>query len=130
MNINVCENPGPVAELRRIYDSISQTLGYRTLEQFRGRDVWQLKVVLHALGYFRPDVETLERDDAAYYLTQEVVDAVDEFRKAEGLSTAENGSPAGLVDGQTVRRMWTVLEEAGQADAVREMLKELTAVRR
>ena len=28
-NINVCENPEPVAELRRIYNTISQTLGFR-----------------------------------------------------------------------------------------------------
>ncbi|HSG63664.1 MAG TPA: DUF1028 domain-containing protein, partial [Gammaproteobacteria bacterium] len=41
VNINVCENPEPVFELRRVYDTISQTLGYRTLEQHRGRDVWQ-----------------------------------------------------------------------------------------
>ncbi len=32
-DINVCEHPEPVAELRRIYDTISQTLGYRTPEQ-------------------------------------------------------------------------------------------------
>ena len=45
-NINVCENPEPVAELRRIYNTISQTLGFRQLEQFTGNDIWQLKVML------------------------------------------------------------------------------------
>src|SRR5687767_6117122 len=54
-NINVCEHPEPLEELRRIYDSISQTLGYRTLQQFSGGDVMQLKVMLHALGYYRPN---------------------------------------------------------------------------
>ena len=34
VNINVCEHPEPVGELRRIYDTASETLGFRTLEQF------------------------------------------------------------------------------------------------
>jgi uncharacterized Ntn-hydrolase superfamily protein len=54
VNINVCEHPEPVAELRRIYDTASETLGFRTLEQPIGRDVLQLKILLHALGFFRP----------------------------------------------------------------------------
>ena len=52
-NISVCENSEPVAEMRRIYDAVSQTLGYRTLQQFSGADVWQLKVMLQALGFYR-----------------------------------------------------------------------------
>ena len=55
VNINVCEHPEPVGELRRIYDTASETLGFRTLEQFAGRDVLALKLMLHALGYYRPD---------------------------------------------------------------------------
>ena len=54
VNINVCEHPEPVRELRRIYDTASETLGFRTLEQPIGRDVLQLKMMLHALGLFRP----------------------------------------------------------------------------
>lgn len=130
VHVNVCEHPEPVAELRRIYDTISQTLGYRTIEQFRGSDVWQLRVILHALGYFRPDSEKLERDGSSDFLTQDVVSAVDAFRKDQGLSTAEDGSPAGLVDDPTVRRLWAALEAAGKAAAVRETLKEVVAVRR
>lgn len=130
VNINVCENPEPVAELRRIYDAISQTLGYRTLEQFRGRDVWQLKVILHALGLYLPDKEVLERDDSADFMTPDVIAAVEAFRKAEGLSTAEDGSPAGLVDTQTVARLWKALDEAGKAADVRDSLKDVVAVRR
>ena len=57
VNINVCEHPEPVGELRRIYDTASETLGFRTLEQFAGRDVLALKLMLHALGYYRPDDE-------------------------------------------------------------------------
>jgi uncharacterized Ntn-hydrolase superfamily protein len=128
--INVCEHPQPVAELRRIYDGVSQTLGFRTLQQFSGRDVWQLKLILHALGHFREGVAKLERGDDAFLFGQEVVEAVDAFREAEGLSTSENGSPPGLVDAETVERLWAALERAGKAGEVRKELAELTAVRR
>ncbi|MBL8998896.1 MAG: DUF1028 domain-containing protein, partial [Gemmatimonadetes bacterium] len=40
VDINVCEHAEPVGELRRIYDAVSQTLGFRTLEQHTGNDVW------------------------------------------------------------------------------------------
>ncbi len=130
VNINVCEHPEPVAELRRIYNTISQTLGYRTLKQFVGADVWQLKVILHALGYYRPDQSRLERDANAFVYDQETMAAVDAFRRAQGLSTPEIGSPPGLVDGETVTRLWADLEKAGKAGAVRRELKEVTAVRR
>lgn len=129
-NINVCEHPTPVAELRRIYDTISQTLGYRELQHFGGRDVWQLKVILHALGHFRPQVEQLDRDADAFLYTLEAARAVDAFRAAEGLSTPEIGTPTGYVDGDTVARLWAALERAGLAAEVREGLKELTAVQR
>lgn len=129
-NISVCENPEPVGELRRIYDTISQTLGFRTLQQFGGNDVWQLKVMLHALGHFRPGEATLTRGDDASLYTAEAVAAVDAFREAEKLSGPRAGSPSGLVDGDTVVRLWAALERAGKARAVRELLLESTAVRR
>ncbi len=129
VNINICEHPQPVAELRRVYDGISQTLGFRTLQQFTGRDVWQLKMILHELGYFRPGIE-LQRGDGAFNYTQELVDAVDAFREAEVMSTSALGSPPGLVDAETVERLWAALQKTGKADAVREQIKELTAVRR
>jgi uncharacterized Ntn-hydrolase superfamily protein len=129
VDINVCEHPTPVAELRRIYDNISQTLGFRTLQQFVGRDVWQLKIMLHELGYFRPGAE-LTRDREAFLYTEETVRAVDAFREAEGLSTPAVGSPPGLVDRETVGRLWGALERAGKAESVRARLKEITAVRR
>ena len=129
-NINVCEHPDPVAELRRIYDTISQTLGFRTLEQFTGADVWQLKVILHALGYFRSGAARLEQDREAFLYTSETVAAIDAFRQAEGLSTPAMGSPPGLVDRDTAARLWAALARAGKAEAVRRELKEVTAVRR
>lgn len=130
VNINVCEHPEPVGELRRIYNTISQTLGFRTLEQFTGGDVWQLKVMLHALDYFRPGADSLTRDREADRYTQEAVEAVDAFRAAAGLSTPARGSPPGLVDAETVARLWAALERGGKAAAVRRQLMDVTAVRR
>lgn len=129
VQINVCEHATPVAELRRIYNTVSQTLGYRTLSQFSGGDVWQLKVILHALGYFQPG-EELTRDRESGVYTDEVMDAVDTFRRNQGLSTREIGSPRGLVDGQTVASLWEELEKRQKTTEVRELLLEVTAVRR
>lgn len=129
-NISVCEHPDPVAELRRVYGAISQTLGYRTLQQFGGNDVWQLKVMLHALGYFRSGQPTLQRDADATLYTAEAVAAVEAFRAAERLSGAASGSPAGFVDEETVARLWAALERGGKARAVREALLDATSVRR
>lgn len=129
-DINVCEHPTPVAELRRIYDSISETLGYRTLQQFAGADVWQLKLLLHAAGYFAADQETLERGPDAFVYTEEAVDAVNRFRADAGLSDPPRGSPPGLVDAEMIERLWAAVELAGTADAVRAQIRELTSVRR
>jgi uncharacterized Ntn-hydrolase superfamily protein len=129
-DINVCEHADPVAELRRIYSTISETLGYRTLQQFAGNDVWQLKIMLHALGRFRPEQRELVRDSTAPLYAQETVNAVEAFRQSEGLATAALGSPPGLVDEQTLARLWAALEKAGKAEEVRRRLRELTAVRR
>jgi len=130
VNINVCENARPVAELRRIYDTISQTLGFRTLEQQSGADVWQLKQILNALGYYRPEETELRRGPDALLYTAEAVAAVDRFRADHGLSTAELGSPSGLVDPATVSLLWEELEREGRADEVRRRQLDLTQVRR
>ncbi|MFN8581220.1 MAG: DUF1028 domain-containing protein [Gemmatimonadaceae bacterium] len=128
--ISVCENPDPVAEMRRIYDAISQTLGYRTLQAYSGGDVWQLKVMLHELGFYRPAESPLVRGDDAQVYTGDAIQAVDAFRTAEILSGPAAGSPSGLVDAETVAHLWAALERAGKARAVREQLLESTAVRR
>jgi uncharacterized Ntn-hydrolase superfamily protein len=57
VNMQVAEHPEPVAELRRQYDTIRQRLGYRTFRLIEGRDIAQLKIMLHELGYFRKDAE-------------------------------------------------------------------------
>jgi uncharacterized Ntn-hydrolase superfamily protein len=130
-NISVCENAEPVAEMRRIYDAVSQTLGYRTLQQFSGGDVWQLKVMLHALGIFRAGDATVDaRAAGANDFTPEIVAAVDAFRASDKLSGPSVGSPSGLVDPEMVAHLWAALERAGKARAVREQILESTMVRR
>lgn len=129
-HLNVCEHPEPVAELRRQYDAVASVLGYRTLSIPAGPDVVQLKIMLHALGYYRPDQPELERDDDWAIFTREIADAVDRFREAEGLSTPRIGTPPGFVDGATVARLWAALERDGLAQDVREQVGELTRIRR
>jgi len=128
--INVCEHPAPVAELRRIYDAISETLGFRELQQFSGSDVYQLRVMLHALGRYRPDVETIAPRRESMVYTQDLVDAVDAFRREHGLATPDLGSPPGYVDRPFLAALWRALEEASKADEVRLRLRAVTQVRR
>jgi uncharacterized Ntn-hydrolase superfamily protein len=126
VNINVCEHPEPVREMRRIYDTASETLGFRTLEQPIGRDVLQLKIMLHALGAYRADEKEINpRAANANVYTQDAVDAVDRFRAAQGWQT----TVPGYVDKRTVERMWKLLDDRGQGDVVRRRLLELQRVR-
>ncbi len=130
-NISVCENPEPVAEMRRIYDAISQTLGYRTLQQFSGGDIWQLKVMLQALGLYRAGASALDaRAPGANVFDADAIAAVDAFRAQAKLGGPAVGSPSGLVDPETVSHLWAALERAGKATAVRQQLLDITAVRR
>jgi len=130
-NISVCENPEPVGEMRRIYDAISQTLGYRTLQQFSGGDIVQLKIMLQALDFYKkgePGIDARGRDANVY--DNETIAAVDAFRASEKLGGPGVGSPSGLVDPETVAHIWGALERAGKAQAVRQRLLEITQVRR
>jgi uncharacterized Ntn-hydrolase superfamily protein len=126
VDIHVCEHPEPVRELRRIYDTASETLGFRTLEQPIGRDIVQLKMMLHALGFFRPEEKAIDGSapQGSMY-TQETVDAVDRFRAAQGWQT----TVPGYVDARTIARLWQRLEEAGKAVAIRREFLELQRVR-
>jgi uncharacterized Ntn-hydrolase superfamily protein len=126
VNINVCEHPEPVGELRRIYDTARESLGFRTLEQPIGRDVLQLKIMLHALGFFRSGEREIDRGAPnANVYTQDAVDAVDRFRAAQGWQT----TVPGYVDARTIERLWTRLEAIGRADAIRKQLLDLQRVR-
>lgn len=126
VNIHVCEHPEPVKELRRIYDTATETLGFRTLEQAIGRDVLQLRIMLHALGYYRAGEEAIDTSaPRANVYTQDVVDAVDAFRADQQWQT----TVPGYVDRRTIERLWQRLEEKGRADEVRRKLLELQRVR-
>tara|TARA_B100000745_G_scaffold144502_1_gene94592 strand:- start:308 stop:1081 length:774 start_codon:yes stop_codon:yes gene_type:complete len=126
VQINVCEHPTPVAELRRVYNTISRSLGYRSLQQYSGPDIWQLKVILHALGYYRAEESPLEVGDEAQLYTDEAIEAVNAFRIDQGLATALRG----FVDPQTVALLWQQLEMRGIADQIRMNLLETTSIRR
>ena len=126
VNINVCEHPEPVRELRRIYETAIETLGFRTLEQPIGRDVLQLKIMLHALGFFRSNEKELDiKSPQANVYTQDAVEAVDKFRAAQGWQT----TVPGYVDTRTIERLWSRLQETGKADGIRRRLLELQRVR-
>lgn len=131
VNINVCENESPVGEMRRIYNAVSQTLGYRTLQQFSGGDVYQLKLMLNALGYYKSGESITPQTPDANLYTSDVVAAVDAFRASEKMGTPSvGGSPAGLVDAETVERLWAALTKAGKATTVRQQLLDNTMIRR
>lgn len=131
VHINVCEHETPVGELRRIYDTVSQTLGFRELSLPVGNDVWQVKLIMHALGHYRSEQDTLERDRTAGTFDEEIAAAVDAFRASHGLSNAgSGGTPPGFVDARAVELMWSDLEAAGKADELRAAIRELTRVRR
>ncbi|MBT8337246.1 MAG: hypothetical protein KJO11_11630, partial [Gemmatimonadetes bacterium] len=128
--IHVCEHPTPVAEVRRIHDTVSGTLGHRPLQRYAGSDVAQLKIILHALGYFRPELEELPRDAALRQYDADAAAAVDAFRADQGLTTPEMGTPGGWVDAATVAALWQGLADAGQAVEIRRELRSLTRIRR
>jgi uncharacterized Ntn-hydrolase superfamily protein len=57
VSIDVGEHARPVAELKRIYYTTQERLGYREFSDVRGDDVVELKKMLHALGYWRKELE-------------------------------------------------------------------------
>jgi hypothetical protein len=113
VNINVCEHPEPVGELRRIYDTATETLGFRNLEQPIGRDIVQLKMMLNALGFFRPNEAEFDvRSPQANVYTQDAVEAVDKFRAAQGWQT----TVPGFVEARTIERLWKSWKPASGYD--------------
>jgi uncharacterized Ntn-hydrolase superfamily protein len=59
VSIDVGEHADPLAELRRIYWTTQRRLGWRSFSEVQGRDVIELKRMLHALGYWRKDLAEL-----------------------------------------------------------------------
>ena len=129
-NINVCEHPTPIAELRRIYNSISQTLGYRDLQRLGGNDVWQLRVLLNAIGYYMAEETEISLNAASQAYTEDVVEAVHQFRVDQGLWTPRGDVARGLVDQQTIDRLWQSVEAAGKTMEVRKVIRDAIMVRR
>lgn len=126
VNINVCEHPEPLDELRRIYNTATETLGFRRLEQFMGRDVLQLKLMLHALGYYRQTEKTIALTGAgAAVYTEEAVTALDAFRSAQEWGT----TVPGFVDARVIERLWSRLKEKGLDDQIRKTLLDIQTLR-
>jgi uncharacterized Ntn-hydrolase superfamily protein len=126
VNINVCEHPEPVAEMRRIYDTATETLGFRKLEQFAGRDVLALKLMLHALGYYRPnEKEIATTGPGANVYTEEAVAALDAFRAAQEWGT----TVPGYVDARVIERLWARLKDKGLDGEIRRTLLALQRLR-
>ena len=116
VNISVCEHPEPVGEMRRIYDAMNETLGFRHLELFAGRDVLQLKLMLHALGHYRPkDKDIPMTGPGANLYTEETAQALDAFRISEEWGT----TVPGYVDARVIDRLWTRLKEKNLDNEIR-----------
>lgn len=126
VNINVCEHAEPIDELRRIYNTASETLGFRRLEQFMGRDVLTLKLMLHALGYYKAkDKEIPLTGAGASVYTEETVVALDAFRAAQEWGT----TVPGFVDARVIERLWSRLKDQGLDDQIRRKLLAIQQVR-
>jgi len=57
--IDVGEHAQPVQEMKRIYYTTSRRLGHRSFSAIQGPDVVELKRMLHALGFWRPEAEPI-----------------------------------------------------------------------
>jgi len=65
VSIDVGEHAQPVEELKRIYRTTSQRLGFRSFSEVKGRDVVELKRMLHGLGLWRPDLAAFPKEPVA-----------------------------------------------------------------
>jgi uncharacterized Ntn-hydrolase superfamily protein len=95
--IEVGEHPNPVAEMKRIYYTTQNRLGFRSFSRVEGTDVVELKRMLHLLGYWRQGTqfpEPVPRELRLY--DEEAIAAVDKFRADKGMTY--QGNAAGLVD--------------------------------
>ena len=91
VSIDVGEHPHPVEELKRVYYKTQEALGHREFSQIAGDDVVELKRMLHALGYWRSELEIFpaapefDVDRDLMRADPEAFEAkLDEFRKLAG----------------------------------------------
>lgn len=103
LSIDVGEHENPIAEMKRIYYRTGRRLGWRSFSEVRGPDVVELKRMLHALGYwgpelkefpvapvFRPDTELMRSDPKKYQaLIEEFSKGAREFDERYALYDAE-----------------------------------------
>ena len=102
--IEVGEHPEPVAEMKRIYYTTARRLGYRSFSRIEGPDVLELKRMLHAVGMWRPTLETFPDTTVGLNLfDEEAIAAVDKFRASQNLNY--QGSPPGLVDARLIEAL-------------------------
>jgi len=103
--IEVGEHAEPVGEMKRIYYTTARRLGYRSFSRVEGADVVELKRMLHALGFWRPELAAFpdQPPRELQLFDEEAIAAVDKFRAANGLNY--QGSPAGLVDERFVQAL-------------------------
>jgi uncharacterized Ntn-hydrolase superfamily protein len=107
--IEVGENAEPVAEMKRIYYTTARRLGYRAFSRVEGPDVLELKRMLHALGYWHPEMKTFPEGQGApaglNRYDDETIAAVDKFRADKALNY--QGNPPGLVDARLIEALRT-----------------------
>ncbi len=133
-NLQVCEHPTPVAELRRVHDAVAGVLGYRTLQMFAGNDVAQLRILIEEAGCagraWRAEIEGARARELRVFDAR-LAEAVDACRSGLGLSTPDRGgSPPGLADREFVEALWAQLEGQGRAAEVRARLAPLVRITR
>ncbi len=102
--IEVGEHAEPVGEMKRIYYTTARRLGYRAFSRVEGPDVLELKRMLHALGYWKPELATFPEGQPApaglNRYDDDAIAAVDKFRAEKGLNY--QGNPPGLVDARFI----------------------------
>jgi uncharacterized Ntn-hydrolase superfamily protein len=105
VSIDVGEHAQPVEELKRIYRTTQQRLGWRSFGEVRGRDVIELKRMLHALGYWRkglaafPPEPALRRDVA---LMRQVPEDVQRQLQEQQAALRKYLEEYGLYDGEAM----------------------------
>jgi uncharacterized Ntn-hydrolase superfamily protein len=102
--IEVGEHAEPVGEMKRIYYTTARRLGYRAFSRIEGPDVLELKRMLHALGYWRPELAAFpdgqQTPQGLNRYDDEAIAAVDKFRADKALNY--QGNPPGLVDARLI----------------------------
>jgi uncharacterized Ntn-hydrolase superfamily protein len=105
--IEVGEHAEPVAEMKRIYYTTARRLGYRAFSRVEGPDVIELKRMLHALGYWKPELATFPEGQGApaglNRYDDDTIAAVDKFRTDKAMNY--QGNPPGLVDARFIEAL-------------------------